>query len=137
MRQSPSALAVGLCLLLASLCASHAQTTNLQLRLEPRTNAIDLVVDGDAAVGAFFIYQADTLEALSASPTVAVQTNTPLTNGLRFALPATGTAPSQAFFTAAHWAGTVGGGVGRSRRLSGPARPWAGNVGDTSHTRLP
>ncbi len=92
-------------LLVASLCASHAQTTNLQLRLEPRTNAIDLVVEGDAASGAFFIYQANTLEALSASPTVAVQTNTPLTNGLRFALPAPGASPSRAFFTAAHWPG--------------------------------
>ena len=103
--RAPSTAA--LCLLVASLCGSHAQTpfTNLQLRLEPRTNALDLVVAGDAAAGAFFIYQANTLESLLANPVVAVETNTPLTNGLRFSLPAPGGSPGQAFFTAAHWPG--------------------------------
>ena len=119
-------------LLAGSLDTTHAQpTTNLQLRLEPRTNAIDLVVDGDAASGAFFIYQANTLEALSASPTVAVQTNTPLTNGLRFSLPAPGASPSQAFFTASHWPGRTVGDVlcGGTNMAFIPAGPFV--MGDT------
>ena len=100
-------LAAGLALLLALLPSSLAQTpaTNLQLRLEPRPNALDLLVDGDAASGAFFIYQAQNLSSLLNSPTVAVQTNTPPTNGQRFSMPAAGPAPNQAFFTATHWPG--------------------------------
>jgi hypothetical protein len=91
---------------LAIQAASHAQpATNFQVRLEPRTNALDLVVNGEAASGAFFIYQAHDLQSLLIAPGVAVQTNTPLTNGLRFALPAPGASPSQAFYTAAHWPG--------------------------------
>ncbi len=95
-------------LLFFSLLVSHAQlppSTNVHLRLEPRTNALDLMVDGSAGSGAFFIYQAHDPQSLRDGPAVAVQTNTPLTNGLRFSIPMPGALPSQMFFTAAHWPG--------------------------------
>ena len=90
-------------LLFAWTCAAQSQTTNLQLRLEPRTNGLDLIVDGVADVGALFIYRASDLQSLSASPAVAVQTNTSITNGLRFSLPPPGAASEQMFFKATHW----------------------------------
>jgi formylglycine-generating enzyme required for sulfatase activity len=94
-------------LLIGALGVNHAQTpsTDLHLRLERHPDALDLVVDGTGDFGALFIYQAHDLPSLSASPSVAVQTNTPLTNGLRFSIPVPAAAPSQAFFTAAHWPG--------------------------------
>ena len=79
--------------------------------MEPRTNTIDLVVDGNAASGAFVIYQAHDLPSLLTNPVVSVQTNTALTNGLRFSMPAAGTSPSQAFFNAVHWPGRTAGDV--------------------------
>ncbi len=105
-RSNPTAIST-LFLLLGALAASHAQaqSTNLQLRLESRTNGLDLRVNGSADSGAFFLYQAFDLQSLLDSPTVAVQTNTPLTNGLRFSIPKPSALPSQMFFTAAHWPG--------------------------------
>jgi len=49
-RANPTAIST-LFLLLGALAASHAQaqSTNLQLRLESRTNALDLIVEGGAA----------------------------------------------------------------------------------------
>ena len=94
-------------LLFFSLLASQAQSqpAGLQLRLERRSNTLELVVNAAADSGAFFVYQADTLQSLAAGPTVAIQTNTPLTNGIRFSLSTPGTAPGQAFFKAVHWPG--------------------------------
>ncbi len=83
-------------LLLAWPGAAQSPSTNLQLRLEPRTNAVDLIVDGIAESGAFFLYQLHDLQSLLDSPTVAVQANTPLTNCLRFSIPTQGALPSPA-----------------------------------------
>src|SRR4051794_3169723 len=87
-----------LLLLLGSPGSAQWPATDLHLRVEPRTGALDLVVDGIADSGAFFIYQACDLPGLLANPTVVVRTNTPLLKGLRFSLPT----PTQAFFTATH-----------------------------------
>ena len=89
------------------LSSLHAQSPSLgpALRLEPRSNAWDLVVDSISSTGALFLHRAADLPSLAANPTLMFQTNTPLTNTLRLsALPA-GDTSDQAYFSVAHWPG--------------------------------
>ncbi len=123
-RSKPTAIRTMLVLLIGTLGASsaQAQSTNVHLRLEPRTNALDMVVDGSANSGAFFIYQAYDLQSLFDSPSVAVQTNTPLTNGWRFSIPTPGARPSQA----SSGRPRAGGGCARELRSEGGGAVAAG-----------
>ena len=98
------ALAAALAALFATATAPIcAQSTNagLQLRLVPTNDRVDLILDGNTNSGALFIYQASDPRRLAPCPPVVVQTNTPLTNGLRFSLPLS----TRRFFQAAHWPG--------------------------------
>ena len=84
-----------------STLPAQSPSSGVPLRLESRANAWDLVVDCQSSTGALFLHYAPDLRALSGSPTLMLQTNTPLANGLRLpVLPS-----NQAFFSATHWPG--------------------------------
>jgi murein DD-endopeptidase MepM/ murein hydrolase activator NlpD len=77
----------------------------IPLRLEVRTNGLDLVVSSLSSTGALFIQQAADLPTLAAIPALILQTNTPLANVLRLpVLPAVGLS-NQVFFSALYWPG--------------------------------
>jgi formylglycine-generating enzyme required for sulfatase activity len=91
-------------LLLLDYHEAHAQAISLDI--EPGAQSITLVLRGTAPTGTFIIYRADTLEGLSAAPSVALETNTSLADGQRFSL-ATKSSIRQSFFRAAHWPGVL------------------------------
>jgi formylglycine-generating enzyme required for sulfatase activity len=90
-------------LLLGAILAVRAQGADpgLQLRLAPTNDRVDLILEGQTNSGALFIYQAGDPRRLAPCPPVVMQTNTPLTSGMRFSLPAS----TRRFFQAAHWPG--------------------------------
>jgi len=95
----------GLILGFLALGAARGQSpsTNFQLRLFRNTDGLELIVDGNAESGALLIYRAASLAELKSNPLVALQTETLLTNGLRFSLATPDAGISQVFFKAAHF----------------------------------
>jgi len=69
---------------LASGLLSHAQTPSAgpQLRLERRTNGLQLIVAADTNAGVLFLLQAPALDQLLAAPDLLLLTNAPVTNDL-------------------------------------------------------
>ena len=99
----------GMIVLSSCLFTVRAQSPPLQLRLESRTNALELTVSSLSATGALFIYQAADLQTLVDSPSLLFETNTLSTNDLRVPITPPGGLANQAFFSAAQWPGLTGG----------------------------
>ena len=60
--------------------------STLKLTIATGTSGIGLIVNGVASSGAFLVYQSSTPQGLADHPSVVIQTNTLLTNGIRFSL---------------------------------------------------
>lgn len=105
---------IALLLLCGTLCNIHGQeeSVHLQLRAALRSNSVELIVDGNATNGALFIYRAEDVMALRSSASVVVQTNTSLTNEMRFSIPRVEFPHRQVFFAAEHWPGLTVEGFG-------------------------
>lgn len=100
-----SSVLASLLLLPGCLFTAHAQSPPPQLRLDRRTNALELTVSSLSATGALFIYQATNLQALVDSPAVLLGTNTTTTNDVRVSITPAGGLAKQSFFSAANWPG--------------------------------
>lgn len=75
----------------------------LKLTIATGPSGIELIVNGIAPSGAFLVYQSSTPEGLANHPSVVIQTNTLLTNGIRFSLSTALTPSNHAFFIAVHY----------------------------------
>lgn len=93
------------------------------LRLEPRTNGLDLVVGSLSSTGALFLYTATDLHTLADAPSLVLETNTPMPGGLRLPVLPTGSYSDQAFFSATHWPGRYVEDFGDSEYTPDPVPP--------------
>ena len=107
-------------LLALTLSNLHAQPS---LQLEARSNGWDLVVGSLSSTGALFLQQASDLPTLAGGPAVMLQTNTPLTKALRLPVPAVGSSPNRAFFSALFWPGRSVGEFGDPEYAVDPPPP--------------
>ena len=64
---------------------------------------IELIVNGVTSPGAFLVYRSSTPQGLADHPSVVIQTNTLLTNGIRFSVSTALTPSNHAFYTAVHY----------------------------------
>ena len=77
--------------------------STLKLTIATGTSGIGLIVNGVASSGAFLVYQSSTPQGLADHPSVVIQTNTLLTNGIRFSLSTALIPSNHAFYTAMHY----------------------------------
>ena len=75
----------------------------LKLTIAKGPSGIELIVNGVAASGAFLVYQSSTPQGLADHPSVVIQTNTPLTSGMRFSVSTAQRPLQHAFYTAVHY----------------------------------
>jgi len=90
-----------------SLCSTSLPAgppeNSFKLTLETRPSGIELRVNGGAASGAFLVFESNTPEGLSNHPTVAIQTNTALTDGILFSLSTGAISARHVFYRAVHY----------------------------------
>lgn len=77
--------------------------SSLKLTIATGPSGIELIVNGVASSGAFLVYQSSTPQGLADHPSVVIQTNTLLTNGIRFPLSTALIPSNHAFYTAVHY----------------------------------
>ena len=104
MKRTPYQLLTNLLLLALGYTVAHAQSPP-QLRLDRRTNALELTVSSLSSTGALFIYQATNLQTLVDSPSLVFETNNASTNDVAVRVTPAAGFGQQAFFSAAHWPG--------------------------------
>jgi formylglycine-generating enzyme required for sulfatase activity len=75
----------------------------LKLTIATGPSGIELIVNSVAASGAFLVYQSSTPQGLADHPSVVIQTNTPLTSGMRFSISTAQRPLQHAFYTAVHY----------------------------------
>ena len=75
----------------------------LKLTIATGPSGIELIVNSVAASGAFLVYQSSTPQGLADHPSVVIQTNTPLTSGMRFSVSTAQRPLQHAFYTAVHY----------------------------------
>ena len=105
MKPNLSSVLAGMLLLPSCLFTAHSQSFPPQLRLDRRTNALELTVSSLSATGALFIYQAPDLQTLVDSPSLLFETNTVSTNNVRVPIASPGGPANATFFSAANWPG--------------------------------
>ena len=114
-------LAVAMFALLMSFstCTGYAQSTSAfsDVTPEARSNAWTLVVDSLTSTGALFLRQAFDLQSLQDSPSLLLETNAPLMDGLHLLFRPAGYS-NQIFFSATYADAVGSGGLRRSHLCS-------------------
>ena len=98
-------LRIALALLAVQLAVITGYSASVTLRVVRTNNTAVVVVSPIVSTGAVFIVAAADLASLGTAPSMFFQTNTPITNELRLAVPTTNQFSQRGFFKAAHWEG--------------------------------
>ena len=96
-----ASIAISAAIALPAFADQPDNTLKLTISIGPL--GIELIVNGVAASGAFLVYQSSTPQGLADHPSVVIQTNTPLTSGMRFSISTALIPSNHAFYTAVHY----------------------------------
>jgi formylglycine-generating enzyme required for sulfatase activity len=101
LKSMAASIAISAALALPAFADQPDNTLKLTIATGP--SGIELIVNGGASSGAFLVYQSSTPQGLANQPAVVIQTNTPLTGGMRFSLSTALPPSNHAFYTAVHY----------------------------------